>query len=249
MAIWERQNKSRRKLHKKVRIQKNAMLLTNDSPFAVKEAYVKLRTNLLFSMCANGERPCRVFAVTSPNPSEGKSLNAANIAVSFAMLGKKTLLIDADMRKPTQHKKWKIQQTKGLSDLLAKIDVCPVYQVKDIPLSIICAGHVPPNPSELLSSVNMKTIIDGAMKEFDYVVIDTPPINTVADAQILMRIVDGAVLVVRAASTKRPDVIHALGLIEQAGGNLCGVVLNDINPKTGKKDYAYNYEYEYISQE
>lgn len=83
-------------------------LLNNDSPFAIKESYVKLRTSLMFCMTADSKRACRTFAITSSNPSDGKSLTAANVAISFAMLGKKTLLIDADMRKPSQRRLWRI---------------------------------------------------------------------------------------------------------------------------------------------
>ena len=96
-------------------------ILTEETPFAIREAYVKLRTNLLFCMTADKERPCTTFAITSAKPSEGKSLTAANIAVSYAMLGKKVILIDADMRKPTQRRLWKVEKSAGLCDFLAKI--------------------------------------------------------------------------------------------------------------------------------
>lgn len=95
-------------------------LLSKDAPFAIKEAYVKLRTSLLFCMTADKQRPCKTFAITSANPSEGKSLTAANIAISYAMLGKSVLLIDADMRKPTQRRLWDVELSTGLCDFLAK---------------------------------------------------------------------------------------------------------------------------------
>ena len=150
---------SRRKNHEHVR-NSTRYLLNPDSPFAVKEAYINLRTSLLFCMVADKSRNCRTFAITSANPSEGKSVTSANVAVSLAMLGKKTLLIDADMRRPTQNKIWGIKSKGGLCDLLANIDNCAVNELKEIPLSIICTGTIPPNPPELLSSDNMKTFID-----------------------------------------------------------------------------------------
>lgn len=109
-------------------------MLTNESPFAIKEAYVKLRTSLLFCMTADKERPCSTFAITSAKPSEGKSLTAANIAISYAMLGKRVLLVDADMRKPTQRRLWKVRSTAGLCDFLAKISRLELVKVTDLPL-------------------------------------------------------------------------------------------------------------------
>ena len=127
-------------------------LLNNDTPFAIREAYVKLRTGLMFCMTKDRDRACKTIAVTSANPSEGKSLTAANIAISYAMLGKKTLLIDADLRKPTQRRLWKLDVSSGLCDFIAGIWKLELVKVKELPLWIIGAGTIPPNPSELLSS-------------------------------------------------------------------------------------------------
>ena len=150
-------------------------LINNDSPFAIKEAYVKLRTSLMFCMKADKEGPCKVFAITSANPSEGKSLTAANIAISYAMLGKKTLLIDADMRKPTQRRLWKVDISTGLCDFLAGMGQLELVKVDGLPLSIVCTGTIPPNPSELLASDIMKQFIKRCTKTYDYIIIDTPP--------------------------------------------------------------------------
>lgn len=135
-------------------------LLTNDTPFATKESYVKLRTSLMFCMTSDKTRPCKVFAVTSAKPSEGKSITASNIAISYAMLGKKTILIDADVRKPTMRKLWNISSNVGLCDFIARIKPLEMAKVADIPLWIVGAGTIPPNPSELLSSDRMKRFIE-----------------------------------------------------------------------------------------
>ena len=156
-------------------------LLNNDAPFAMKEAYVKLRTSLMFCMTADKARPCKTFAVTSAKPSEGKSLTAANIAISYAMLGKRVLLVDADMRKPTQRRLWKVELSTGLCDYLAKIWQLELAKVTELPLWIVCTGTIPPNPSELLSSDRMKSFVESCADYYDYVIIDTPPINTVVD--------------------------------------------------------------------
>lgn len=216
-------------------------LLTNDTPFAIKEAYVKLRTSLMFCMTADKTRPCTTFAVTSAKPSEGKSLTAANIAISYAMLGKKVLLVDADMRKPTQRRLWKVDVSTGLCDFLAKIWKLEVVKVKELPLWIVCTGTIPPNPSELLASDRMKRFVEECAKRYDYVIIDTPPINTVADAQIISTFVDGVVLVAKSGNTTSDELNTAIEAVSRAGGNLCGVLLNDLNMKSVKYSYKYKY--------
>ncbi len=220
-------------------------LMHNDSPFAIKEAYVKLRTSLMFCMKANKDGPCKVFAITSANPSEGKSLTAANVAISFAMLGKKTLLIDADMRKPTQRKLWRVDIATGLCDFLAGMGQLELVKVDGLPLSIVCTGTIPPNPSELLASDIMKQFIKRCAKTYDYIIIDTPPINTVADAQIISTFVDGVVAVAKSGSTTKDELRMAIDAIERAGGNLCGVVVNDMNMKSLKYSYKYRYSSKY----
>ena len=228
---------------------KRQKILTNETPFAIKEAYVKLRTSLMFCMTADKERPCKTFAITSARPSEGKSLTAANIAVSYAMLGKKVILIDADMRKPTQRRLWKIDAAVGLCDYLAKICKLKLTKVKDLPLWIVCTGTIPPNPSELLSSERMKRLVEECAKFYDYVIIDTPPINTVADAQIISTYVDGVVLVAKSGATTSDELNAAVDAVRRAGGNLCGAVLNDVNIKSVKYSYKYKdgkkYGYKY----
>lgn len=216
-------------------------LLNNDSPFAIKEAYVKLRTSLMFCMAKGKDLPCTSFAITSAKPSEGKSLTAANVAISYAMLGKKVLLIDADMRKPTQRRLWKVELSAGLCDFLANIWRLEMMKVEKLPLWLVCTGTIPPNPSELLSSDRMKRFVAECSKRYDYVIIDTPPINTVADAQIISTYVDGIVLVSKSGVTTADELNAAIAAVHRAGGNLCGVVLNDLNMKSVKYSYKYKY--------
>lgn len=233
--------KRRPKLEADNHAKDNVRLLDNDTPFAVKEAYVKLRTNLMFCMTADKQRQCRSFAVTSAMPSEGKSLSAANIAISFAMLGKKTLLVDADMRKPAQRAIWRTNISKGICDYLANLGPLRTYKVKTIPLTLIFTGTIPPNPSELLASGGMKKFMEKSAEIYDYVIIDTPPINTVADAQIISTYVDGIVLIARSGSTTSDELSAAIESIQRADGNLCGVVLNDMNMKSMRYSYRYRY--------
>jgi capsular exopolysaccharide synthesis family protein len=220
-------------------------VMTPDSPFAVKEAYVKIRTGLMFAMTSDGTRSCKTFAVTSPNQNEGKSTTAANVAISFAMLGKKTLIIDADMRKPTQKKLWNINPGSGICDFLAGMDKCETYQVEEIPLTVICTGTLPPNPSELLASERMKNLVSCLAGVYDYIIIDTPPINTVADAQIVSTYVDGVIVVTRSGSTKGAQLEGALESVKQAGGNVSGVIINGVSLKTGAYSYKRYGKYGY----
>lgn len=220
-------------------------LLNEESPFAIKEAYVKLRTSLMFCMTADKTRPCKTFAITSAKPSEGKSLTASNIAISYAMLGKSVLLIDADMRKPTQRRLWKVSSPTGLCDFLANISELEMAKVEELPLWIVCTGTIPPNPSELLSSDRMRRFVEECSNHYDYIIIDTPPINTVADAQIVSTYVDGIVLVSKSGYTTADELNAAIEAVQRAGSNLCGVLLNDLNMKSVKYSYRYKYSEKY----
>ena len=183
MGEWSAMMKQK---HDKQSSQDGNFLLNLRSPAEIKEAYVKLRTNLMFCMTADGTRNCKVFAVTGANQGEGKSITAANIAISFAMIGKKTLLLDADMRSSSQRRIWKNRTLTGLSDFLAEIKPLEVFSVKELPLSIVFTGTLPPNPSELLSSEKMSGFVKECSNRFDYIIIDTSPYFNELTAEILL---------------------------------------------------------------
>lgn len=208
--------------------QDNNLLLSSRSSTEIKEAYVKLRTNMMFCMTSDGSRNCRTFAISSPGNFDGKSVTAANVAISFAMLGKKTLLIDADMRSSSQRRLWKNRTLTGLCDFLAKIKPLEVFSVNDIPLSIVFTGTLPPNPSELLSTDKMADFVKECAGHYDYIIIDTPPLNNYADAQIISTFVDGIVLVAKSGGTKSADLQSSIDSVTRAGGNFCGVTVNCI---------------------
>ena len=214
-------------------------LLNNESPFAIKEAYVKLRTSLMFCMTADKERTCKTFAITSSKPSEGKSLTAANVAISYAMLGKKVLLIDADMRKPTQRRLWKVELTVGLCDFLAKIWKLEIVKVQDLPLWIVCTGTIPPNPSELLASDRMKVFVRECARVYDYVIIDTPPINIVTDMAVMANFISGVLLVSYYASTTIEDVRRAQEALKIVNAKILGLVVAGVIRKKGNKGDYY----------
>jgi polysaccharide biosynthesis transport protein len=207
---------------------------------AVAEAYRVLRTNLLFSTAADGSR---ALLVTSPNPGEGKTTTAANLAGSLAQNGAKVLVVDADLRRPTLHQHFGIQRAPGLSDLIVgKYQPSDVVQGSRIRgVHVIPCGYVPPNPAELLGSPTMREIVKALKTRYDWVIIDTPPILAMADTPVLCPHVDGVVLVVAAEMSGRPALQRALDQITSAGGKLMGVVLNKVDLRRNSYYYSQYY--------
>ncbi|OKZ48065.1 MAG: hypothetical protein BHV89_17975 [Clostridiales bacterium 41_21_two_genomes] len=223
-------------------------MLCQNSPFAVKEAYNAIRTNLLFTQ--QGEK-CPIFVVTSPTANNGKTINSINLAVSFAQMGKRTLLIDADMRNPTIHRMFSISVKNGLSEILAGLtDNISVSKTDVENLSVLTAGKIPPNPAELLSSARMDKLLEFVKEHYDCVFIDTPPINLVTDSTIFAQKVTGYIVIVKTDTTNTHDVKTTVTNIEQIDGNILGFILNDVNSEKKKyysyyRKYNYNYSYNY----
>jgi capsular exopolysaccharide synthesis family protein len=223
-------------------------ILCQNSPFAVKEAYNAIRTNLLFTQ--QGEK-CPIFVVTSPTANNGKTINSINLAVSFAQMGKRTLLIDADMRNPTIHRMFSISVKNGLSEILAGLtDNISVSKTDVENLSVLTAGKIPPNPAELLSSARMDKLLEFVKEHYDCVFIDTPPINLVTDSTIFAQKVTGYIVIVKTDTTNTHDVKTTVTNIEQIDGNILGFILNDVNSEKKKyysyyRKYNYNYSYNY----
>lgn len=223
-------------------------ILCQNSPFAVKEAYNAIRTNLLFTQ--QGEK-CPIFVVTSPTANNGKTINSINLAVSFAQMGKRTLLIDADMRNPTIHRMFSISVKNGLSEILAGLtDNISVSKTDVENLSVLTAGKIPPNPAELLSSARMDKLLEFVKEHYDCVFIDTPPINLVTDSTIFAQKITGYIVIVKTDTTNTHDVKTTVTNIEQIDGNILGFILNDVNSEKKKyysyyRKYNYNYSYNY----
>ena len=199
------------------------------------EAYRSLRSNIEYS---SFDDEYRAIVVTSSVPGEGKSTTSGNLALSLAQSGNKVLLVDCDMRKPSIHKKFKISNMSGTAELLLRKesfeDVANCYNEN---LTIITAGKIPPNPSEMLSSRAMTAFIKEMKKEFKYIILDTPPLQAVTDAQVLSTKADGVLLIVRAGSTKRDAVLNSVDLIKKVQGKVIGTVLNGVENK--KNSYYY----------
>jgi capsular exopolysaccharide synthesis family protein len=217
-------------------------LITHLTPRApTSEAYRVLRTNLEF---ASVDTKLSNILVTSPSPGEGKSTTAANLATVLAQAGHRVVLIDADLRRPSQHKLLEVPNNQGLTMALLDSETPVSYHLQNtrIPgLRVMTSGPLPPNPAELLRSQRMAHVLEELKSEADVVIVDTPPALTVADASILGPRVNGVVLVAKIGSTRREALMQAQETLQKTGTNIFGVVLNRSNPARG--GYYYNYYY------
>jgi len=206
-----------------------------DEPMA--EAFRALRTNVTF---VGAERPLQLIAVTSPGPGEGKSTTAANLAVALAQSGQRTLLVDADLRRPQVHRAFSLVQEPGLTNILvgrapAREAIRPDVQPQ---LDILPSGPTPPNPSELLGSNAMHALIGELRRTYDYIVLDTPPTLPVTDAAVVASSADGTILVLRSGDTEEVPAQRAVEQLKRVHARVAGVVLNGVNQQ---KDQYYTY--------
>lgn len=198
----------------------------------VSEAYRTLRTNLEFSSL---DRPIKTMVVTSPGPEEGKSTTLANLAVAMAQAGKRVILVDCDLRRPSQHQIFDVRNGRGLTTMMVDEEAMknPPFQKIEIDgaegsLHLLPSGPLPPNPAELLASRRMTEIIKSLAEQSDIVLFDAPPIIAVTDAALLSSKVDAVLLVINAGGTKREHAQSAKTLLEKVNARLVGVVLNNV---------------------
>ncbi len=205
---------------------------------AATEDYRNLRTSLMYAQV--GKQP-KVITVTSSNPGEGKSTVCANLGVVLAQAGKNTLVVDCDLRRPMIHKLFGLRNLRGMVDILAdERSMQEVYQEMLEGLKIVTAGPPPPNPSELLSSERFAEFLEEARQEFDYVLVDTPPVRMVSDSAIIATKANGALLVIDVQSTRKRTLRQSVRSLEAVGAKVLGTVMNNI--KASKKDY-FRYGY------
>ena len=228
---------------KKTRIHNSSfeMKLDNETPFAVTEAYKTVRSNIIFTLAADEKKS---FVVSSANEGEGKSTTSANLAITLAQTSAKVLLIDADLRKPTLHKIFQLENSHGLSRFLVGLEPLTeaVHTNVEPKLDLLTAGPTPPNPSELLGSKNMGILLDKMQEHYDYIVIDSPPINVVTDALVLSVKTAGVVMTVKYGDTTYDDVGRAVDAVRFANSNVLGVIFNNVDSFADGKYYYKGYK-------
>ena len=207
-------------------------ILNKNTNFAIQEAYKRLRTNIRF--CIRDQK-CKKFCLTSGQAGEGKSITLLNLAISIAQTGKKVLLIDADLRRPAVARLLVEKASPGLSEILvgeAKAD--DAIRVGIYPnLDILFSGEIPPNPSEILSGESMQMLIEDCAEKYDYILVDTPPVNVVTDACVVANLLDGVLLLVRQGRSKKDGVRQAINNLQLTGANILGYILNGVAAEDG----------------
>lgn len=225
--------------------QKNGVMLVTfaEPKNVVSEQYRTVRTNVEFAGAALEK--CQVVMFTSSTMSEGKSTVSANVAVTWAQAGKKVLLIDADLRRPTVHATFRKLNLDGVTTILnGKSKASEVVEETFVDnLSIIPSGPVPPNPSELLNSKRMGDLLSWARESFDIIVLDAPPVLAVSDVQVLVPKTDGVVIVSRLGKTLKGDLRRTVEVLKLAKAHILGSV-ERVNSRHGDKGYGYGYGYQ-----
>lgn len=217
--------------------------------FRVEEAYKSIRTNIMLSVMKKG---CKIIVVSSSMANEGKTTTTTNLAISISQADQRVLLIDGDLRKPKVHHYFSIPNAPGLTNYLGasvnsraaqKVDLFSIIHPTEYKnLCVITSGSVPPNPGEMLGSEPMADFLKEVSEHFDYIIIDTPPINVVSDALPVIRESDGVVMVVRANASTHPELQKALDALKFIDAKILGFVVNYESEKRSKYGY-YKYGY------
>lgn len=212
------------------------LIAHNNPKSPITEQYRLIRTNIEFTAV---DKTIKSIVVTSPVPADGKSTTASNLAIVLAQQGNQVLLVDADLRKPSIHHAFRVNNIHGLTSVLTKKYSLEesILKTPVLNLSILTSGPIPPSPSELLNSKTMEFTIQEMNSKFDYIIFDTPPVLAVTDSQVLANKCDGIVMVVASGKTNKEEAIKAKNLLNNTQAHLLGAVLNG----TELKADTYNY--------
>lgn len=224
------------------RQSRKSLTAEEDHKFMINEAYKALRTNLRYTMNKEG---CKKILVNSPVPMDGKSTICANLGITMAQTGARVLILDCDLRRGRLHQMFNLKSNPGMSETLSGIakDRDLIHRTAYENLHVITMGSIPPNPTELLMGSSMEELLKSQEKNYDYIIIDSPPVNVVADALSLIKLVDGVIVIVRENATSHPNIAGAMAKYELIGANILGFVLNGIvthMDNTSKSQY-YSY--------
>ena len=215
------------------------MFITSKMPKSISaEAYRSLRTSIKFSSV---DKPIKTIVVTSSIPGEGKSTISGNLAITLSKSGARVLLIDCDLRKPSLHRKFNVSNEVGLTDVLVGTsELNKVMKKIDDNLYLLTTGTLPPNPAEIIGSNTMENFLEQCKINFDYIILDTPPILPVTDSKLLAIKADATVVVVRSEVSKSKHVSQAFKELEKVNANIIGTILNDVEMYSEKLYYDYS---------
>ena len=216
----------------------NNLITIKEPKSPISEAYRTLRTNIKFS---SFDDVIKTIYVTSSMPGEGKTTSIINLGVTLSQNGDKVIIIDCDLRKPKIHKLFNISNEKGLSNIISNLEDKDELIHKDLlpNLDVLTSGVKVPNPSELLSSNSMRDFIKMLGSFYDYIILDTPPVRVITDAQVVSQYADGGIFVVGKGEIDRDVVIKAKNMLKQVNSRILGVILN----KVSENEKGYNYYY------
>ncbi len=210
--------------------------------FAVIEAYRALRTNLRYTLNKDG---CKIILINSPVPMDGKTTVCANLGIVIAQTGARVLLLDCDLRRGRLHQLFSKKSNPGISEILSGIAGAGelIQSTVHENLDVITMGTIPPNPTELLMGYSMEELVRSQENYYDYILIDSPPVNVVSDVLSLIKLADGMIVVVRENATSHPNITKAMAKYELLGSNILGFVLNGTAAPMGNRSKSHYYSY------
>ncbi|MGE0792357.1 MAG: polysaccharide biosynthesis tyrosine autokinase, partial [Sandaracinaceae bacterium] len=238
--VYARKKRRRRKAAEDGNLNGRDTFVHTHPMSAAAECCRTIRTNLMFM---SADQPIRTMVVTSASPREGKTTVTTNVAISLAQSGKRVLMVDTDLRRPRIHRAFSVSGARGITSVIAGDETLEnVVVTTSVPnLDVLPCGPIPPNPSELLHNRKFNELVEHALKNYDRIIFDSPPLGAVTDAAVLAPQLDAALIVVKADATTRDALGSALRQLRDVGANVVGGVLNDIDPR--RKGYASDYYY------